>query len=83
MRYPGATDIEPHWTLEVAADPYQVIRVPDPKSRVGYTRIIGYSFTAGYVLTVIIDPIDNSGVTAWKTRGSDLRDYLESKEAQQ
>lgn len=47
----------------------------------GYTRVIGYSSTAGFVLTVIVDPQDRSGVTAWKTRGVDLRDYLEGKEA--
>lgn len=33
------------------------------------------------MLTVIIDPRDWFGVTAWKTRGSDLRAYLEQKEA--
>jgi len=32
------------------------------------------------VLTVIVDPEDWSGVTAWKTRGVDLREYLEGKE---
>src|SRR3954454_4927484 len=79
-RYPGATDLEPAWTLEAAADPHRVIRAPDPKSGVGYTRIIGYSASAGFVLTMIVDPEDNSGVTAWKTRGADLRDYLEGKE---
>lgn len=31
-----------------------------PKSRVGYTRIIGYSVAAGCVLTVIVDPEDSS-----------------------
>ena len=29
-RYPGATDIEPEWTLEAAADPARVTRDPDP-----------------------------------------------------
>lgn len=80
-RYPGADDIEPGWALEAAADPHRVVRDPDPKSRVGYTRIIGYSSSAGLVLTVIVDPEDWSGVTAWKTRGVDLREYLEGKEA--
>ncbi|SBW22933.1 hypothetical protein FDG2_3325 [Candidatus Protofrankia californiensis] len=28
------------------------------------------------MLTVIIDPADKAGITAWKTRGADLRDYL-------
>jgi len=35
---------------------------------------------AGFVLTVIVDPEDWSGVTAWKTRGADLRAYLDGKE---
>jgi hypothetical protein len=29
------------------------------------------------LLTVIIDAVDQAGITAWKTRGTDLRDYLE------
>jgi len=81
VRYPGAEDIEPGWTLEAAADRHRVVRDPDPSSRAGYIRIIGYSSVAGFVLTVIVDPEDWSGVTAWQTRGADLRDYLEGKEA--
>ena len=79
-RYPGADDIEPSWTLEAAADVDRVVRDPDPNSRVGYIRLIGYSPSAGFLLTVIVDPQDWSGVTAWKTRGADLREYLEGKE---
>lgn len=30
---------------------------------------------------MIVDPEDSSGVTAWKTRGADLREYIEGKEA--
>ncbi|MCK9899356.1 hypothetical protein MXD63_04595 [Frankia sp. Cpl3] len=45
----------------------------------GAARLIGYSRSAGFVLTVIVDPIDEAGITAWKTRGSDLRDYLEGE----
>jgi hypothetical protein len=48
----------------------------DPKSRTGAARLVGYSPSAGFVLTVIFDPVDKAGVTAWKTRGADLRDYL-------
>nr|WP_218862630.1 hypothetical protein [Actinopolyspora biskrensis] len=81
IRYPGATDIEPSWTVEAAADSHRVLRDPDPKSRASYIRIIGYSASAESVITVIVDPEDFSGVTAWKTRGADLRDYLENKEA--
>ena len=80
-RYPGATDIEPSWTLEAANDPHRIVRDPDPRSWAGHTRIVGYSPSAGFILTVIVDPVDNSGVTAWKTRGADLRDYIEGKEA--
>ncbi len=76
-RYPGAVDIEPVWTLEAAVDPRRVVRNPDPKSHSGAMRLIGYSPSAGFVLTVIIDPVDMAGVTAWKTRGADLRRYLE------
>lgn len=45
-----------------------------------YVRLIGYSPAAGFVLTVIIDPHDFSGVTAWKTRGAELRNYLDRKD---
>ena len=79
VRYPGAADIEPEWTLEAAADPCRIVRDPDPKSRTGAVRLIGYSPTAGFVLTVIVDPTDKAGVTAWKTRGADLRSYLEGR----
>jgi hypothetical protein len=79
-RYPGATNIEPSWTQEAATDPRRIVRDPDPKSRIGAVRLIGYSPTAGFVLTVIMDTVDQAGITAWKTRGSDLRDYLEGKD---
>jgi hypothetical protein len=78
-RYPGAINIEPEWTLEAAADPRRIVRDPDPKSQTGAIRLIGYSPTAGFALTVIIDPIDKAGITAWKTRGADLRSYLEGE----
>lgn len=80
-RYPGALDIEPDWTLEAAADPRRIVRDPDPKSRGDALRLIGYSAGAEFVLTVIVDPIDWAGITAWKTRGADLRAYLEGREA--
>ncbi|MEP7178718.1 MAG: hypothetical protein ABI775_06485 [Pseudonocardiales bacterium] len=79
-RSPGADNIDPRWTLEAANDPYATVRAPDPASRAGYFRLVGYSPSAGFVLTVIIDPADWSGVTAWKTRGADFRQYLEGKE---
>jgi hypothetical protein len=79
-RYPGATDIEPAWTLEAAADPHRIIRDPDPKSHWGDIRIVGHSPSAGFVITVIIDHVDHSGVNAWKTSGADLRAYQASVE---
>lgn len=80
-RCPGATDIEPEWTSQAAADPHRVVRDPDPQSRAAYVRVVGYSPTAGFVFTVIIDPHDFSGVSAWKTRGVDLCTYLDRREA--
>ncbi|MGC5629341.1 hypothetical protein ACPYO6_13990 [Georgenia sp. Z1344] len=74
-RYPGALGIEPRWTLEAAGDPSAVVRDPDPASRMGAVRIIGYSRSAGFVVTVIVDPVDGAGITAWKTNGADLRSY--------
>ena len=80
-RYPGSAGIEPEWTQEAARDLHRVVQGPDPRSRAAYIRIIGYSTGAGFVLTVIVDPDDWSGVTAWKTRGADLREYLEDRES--
>jgi hypothetical protein len=74
-RYPGAIDIEVDWTLEAAADPRRIVHDPDPKSRSGAVRIIGYSSGAGFVVTVIATGGVHAGVTAWKSSGADLRDY--------
>ncbi len=74
-RYPGATNIEPDWTLEAAADPRRIVHDPDPKSLTGAIRIIGYSPSAGFVVTVIATGGARAGVTAWKSSGADLRDY--------
>lgn len=74
-RYPGATRIEPEWTLEAAADPQRVVHDPDLRSRSGAIRIIGYSPSAGFVIAVIATRADHAGATAWKTSGADLREY--------
>lgn len=76
VRYPGAVDLDPGWTLEAAADPDRPVSQIDPKSRAGYMRLIGHSPSAGVVLTVIIDPYDCSGVTAWISSGADLWRYV-------
>ena len=73
--HPGAVGIEPGWTMEAAADPHRIVRDPDPVSRSGAVRIIGFSSSAGFVLTVIVDAADGAGITAWKTSGADLRAY--------
>lgn len=74
-RYPGATGLQREWTLEAAADPRRIVRDPDPKSRRGAVRIIGYSATAGFLITVIATHSDYAGVTARKTSGADLHHY--------
>lgn len=73
-RYPGATGIEPEWTIEATADPRRIVRDPDPKSRSAAIRVIGYAPSAGFVITVIATRSDHAGVT-WKTTGADLREY--------
>jgi len=74
-RYPGATNIEPEWTLEPAADPRRIVCDPDPRSRTGAIRIIGFSPSAGFVITVIATRTARAGATAWKSSGADLREY--------
>lgn len=74
-RYPGATNIEPEWTVEAATDPRQIVHDPDAKSRTGAVRIIGFSPSAGFVVTVIATGGVHAGVTAWKSSGADLREY--------
>jgi hypothetical protein len=73
--YPGATDLEVDWTLEAAADLRSIVHDPDPKSRSGAVRIIGYSPSAGFVVMIIATGSTHAGVTAWKSSGADLRDY--------
>jgi hypothetical protein len=42
--------------LGCGRDPRAIVRDPDPRSRIGALRLIGYSPSARFVLTVIIDP---------------------------
>ncbi len=78
-RYPDAVDIAVAWTGEAAADPHAMISDPDPRSRTGAIRVVGYSPAAGLVLTVIADRVEGElwGVTAWKTTGAERRSYQE------
>lgn len=76
-RYPDADDIQVPWADEAVADAKAVVRDPDPRSRTGAVRIIGYSPTAGYLITVIAVRAGGSlwGMTAWKATGGDRRAY--------
>lgn len=80
-RYPGAFDIEPEWATEAALNPTRRFGL-DPANKTGEgIRVVGRSKAAGRVLTVILIPEEHPpagtwfGVTAWVTRGRDLRDY--------
>lgn len=70
--FPDATDIEVQWTQEVVADARAIVSDPDPRSRTGAVRIVGYSPAAGFVITVITRRLADElrGVTAWKTSGA-------------
>ena len=75
-RYPDGLDIEPQWTQEVMADVNILALEPDPKSRMGASRFIGHSRSAGRVLVVIayrdLDG-DLHGINAWPATAADLK----------
>ena len=77
-RYPDGLDIEPQWTQEVMDDVDLLALEPDPKSRMGASRFIGSSRSAGRVLVVIayrdLDG-DLHGINAWPATGADLKLY--------
>ena len=77
-RYPDGVGIEPEWAQEIMADVDLLALEPDPKSRMGASRFIGRSQTAGRVLVVIAyRDLDNDlhGINAWPATGADLRVY--------
>lgn len=77
-RYPAAVDIALEWTQEALEDPEMLWLEPDPKSDSGLgIRIIGYSVSAGFVVTMIAFRHMGClcGATAFKANGSDLRAY--------
>jgi len=81
-RYPGALDSQPDWTGEVLTDPDMLAAEPDPKSRIKAARFIGYSVSAGTVLTVVAwrdERGELHGINAWKTSGAELRRYQEDR----
>lgn len=49
------TPVDSEWASEAGRDEHAVRLVPDPASRSGHAiRVIGYSVSAGAVLTVIL-----------------------------
>lgn len=82
QRYPGAVDIEPEWADEAVTDPRAAMTDPDPRSQYGAVRVVGYSPSAGFVITVIADRIDGQlwGNNAWKTSGGERRAYRDAVE---
>jgi hypothetical protein len=58
-RYPGAADIAVSWAAEAAVDPAALVADPDPRSHTGAIRIVGFSPSAGFVITVISRRIDD------------------------
>jgi hypothetical protein len=82
-RYPNSMDLEPEWTKEVMADVDLVALEPDPKSRMGASRFIGHSPSAGRVLVVIAhrdNDGDLHGINAWPATGIDLKLYTEGND---
>ncbi|MFC8501295.1 hypothetical protein ACFUC1_02975 [Pedococcus sp. NPDC057267] len=78
QRYADGVGIEREWTEEVMSDVDLLALEPDPKSRIGASRFIGHSHSAGRVLVVIayrdLDG-DLHGINAWPATGADLRLY--------
>jgi hypothetical protein len=81
--------IEADWASEAVCDEHAVWMVPDPASRSGHAaRVIGYSVTAGAVLTVVLvnadaDPAEQPdgdwwGSNAWMANRRDRRIYGEA-----
>ena len=72
--------VEVAWANEAFQDPGALRIVPDPASRSGRSiRTIGYSPTAGCLLTVITVTEGDViyGVNSWKSNDIDIRRYRE------
>ncbi|SPF69064.1 Hypothetical protein PROPJV5_2030 [Propionibacterium ruminifibrarum] len=79
-RYQGGQSLEPEWAQEALQDRDVAALEPDPKSRMGASRFIGYSPGAGRVVTVIAfrdEDGDLHLINAWPATGADLRIYRE------
>jgi hypothetical protein len=82
-RRAGADDIEPDWTVEAVNDPDRIVDEPDPRSaHANSVCTVGYSATAGTVLTVVaLRGTDGTlhGTSAWRTTGRPKRQYGEGR----
>lgn len=79
-------DVETNWADEAVRDEHAVWIRPDPASKSGFgVRVIGYSRTAGQILTVILvspeadpnEPPDGDwwGSNAWPSSDQDQQIY--------
>jgi len=78
LRKPGDRDILVEWANEAWQDPNADIADPDPKSKSGISvRLIGYSPSAGFVITVIAFRQNGVlwGSTAWPSSRAERRIY--------
>ncbi len=70
--------IHPDWADEALSDPDAVVLDPDPSSKSGQSvRTIGWSITAGRLITVITLVHEGTlyGVNGWETKSTDQRLY--------
>jgi hypothetical protein len=72
--------IEVEWTNEALRDPDALRIDPDPSTKSGRSvRTIGYSPTAGFLLTVITvtEGAATYGINGWPANARDIRRYRE------
>lgn len=80
----GETNIQPEWADEAFTDPAAVMFSPDPAAKTGRSdRTIGWSETAGFVITVITVREGDTiwGANAWKSNDVDQRHYQRAEQA--
>lgn len=84
-RYPCSVSIPVEWAEDATDDPVAIVSDPDPRSGPPIVRIVGYSSTAGFVITVVCERKGGElwGVTAWKTSGRERRTYWEAAHARE
>lgn len=82
----GETNIEPEWADEAFTDLAAVVFSPDPAAKKGLSdRTIGWSASAGFVITVITVHEGGKlwGANAWKSNDTDQRHYQRATTAMQ